>query len=117
MEHELRKHNKMQEDIDSLFNIIRNLSLYTQKDVIGPHNVNEFLEILSKDNMDDFNYLVEHEFEKYKKDTSRRLRYDPDYPEIVNKQRMWISMGSHMIHSRLRESFESITNIEPVLDI
>jgi len=96
--------------ISKIYNIITNLSLYTQRCVIGPHNVEKFIEILENDYLPEFNKIVDSDFEIYK---NGDIGYNPDLTELVNKHRMWIYEDiEDKIFTKLRNKFNSIVNTE-----
>jgi hypothetical protein len=95
----------LKEDILNLYNIITNLSLYTQKKVIGPHNILEFINILEQDYTKEFTDMVNDEYESFKKDGLN----DPEITTVMNKQKMWIDGLNEIIYEKLRDKFKHIT--------
>ena len=108
----------LHKDVKKLSNIIYNLALYTQNDSIGPHNIDDFLDILANNNKNKFDIIIEDEFKKYKKNKLKcysPLKYNEEYSEQKNKQRMWVSTNiNEIIYSTLRSKFEPIIDTGPI---
>jgi hypothetical protein len=110
----------LNESIDKLDNIIKNLALYTQKETIGPHNVKLFIKILEQDYSEELEELFNQEFEKFKiehvtRSKVNKFMYNPNITELMNKQRMWVGgeINSKVFYE-LRSKFEPITCIDNI---
>ncbi len=107
----------LREDVTKLFNIITNMALYTQKNVVGPHNVEEFLDILANSNKKEFAIIMEEEFEKYMNNQcyyKNLMGYKSEYPDQINKQRMWLTTDiKEIIYATIKSKFEPITHTIP----
>ena len=107
----------LREDVTKLFNIITNMALYTQKNIVGPHNVEEFLDILANSNKKEFAIIMEEEFEKYMNNHTgckSLMGYKSEYPDQINKQRMWLTTDiKEIIYETIKSKFEPITHTIP----